>query len=77
MLCLVSDIFPMLILYSSGIQRGKDYIVSIVSNDKLHKSNKLREINDINRPSLSLEIQPLNPGDKSLNVQQEYNFYCL
>ena len=24
-------------------------------NDKLHKSNKLREINDINTPSLSLK----------------------
>jgi len=51
MLRMVSDIFPMLILYSSGIQRDKDYIVS---NDKLHKSNKLREVNDISTPSLSL-----------------------
>ena len=49
MLRLVSDIFRMLILYSSGI-RDKDYIVS---NNELHKSNKLREINDINTPSLS------------------------
>ena len=27
---------------------------SAYMNDKLHKSNKLREINDINTPSLSL-----------------------
>ena len=29
-------------------------IKSAYTNDKLHKSNKLREINDINTPSLSL-----------------------
>ena len=28
---------------------------SAYMNDKLHKSNKLREINDINTPSLSIQ----------------------
>jgi len=42
-------------------------------DDKLHKSNKLCEINDIKYAfTVIIEIQPLNNGDKSLKVRQEY-----
>ena len=46
----------------------KDYIAYM--NDKLHKINKLREINDF---TVSIEIQPLKTGDVSLKVRQECN----
>jgi len=42
-------------------------------NDKLHKSSKLREINERTYAlTVIIAIQPLNTGDKSLNVRQEY-----
>ena len=44
---------------------------SAYMNDELHKNNKFREINGINKlPTISIEIQTLNTGDKSLNVRQ-------
>ena len=47
---------------------------STYMNDKLHKSNKLREIKW--HPYAftdTIEIQTLSTGDKSLKVRQEYN----
>jgi len=46
---------------------------SAYMNDKWHKNNKFHEINDIDTPSPSVLIQPLNTDDKSLNVRQNYN----
>ena len=43
-------------------------------NDNLHKSDKLREINERSHAfTVVIEIQPLNTGDKSLKFRQEYN----
>ena len=63
MLRLVSDVFPMLILYSWRTFM----LLSPVLSGWISMTVKAYWCHPID------EIQPLNTGDKSLNVRQEYN----
>ena len=57
---------------SSGIQRDKHYTVNIherhVAQEQYTSWNKWHQY----AFTAVIEIQPLNTGDKSLNVRQEY-----